>query len=168
MTFLSFYYNTRCWPRLRSYSFDIPSYLLYVGNTLFIIYTRWNKALHTYLLLSLNVSSKSSQTLWKNNDSKTHNFNNFNFSNFLYKYRKLIYEFINFQLVGLAMVGLGVAVLLKWTTITDIVKSHLPVAPWLFIVVGAIVFIIAFFGCCGAIRESHCMIVTVRELFYLS
>lgn len=28
------------------------------------------------------------------------------------------------------------------------------------IVVGAIVFIIAFFGCCGAIRDSHCMVIT--------
>jgi CD63 antigen len=45
------------------------------------------------------------------------------------------------------------------------------------IVIGAVIFIIAFFGCCGAIRESHCMIVTVsinkkicsqREYFYFN
>ena len=29
-------------------------------------------------------------------------------------------------------------------------------------IAGAVIFIIAFFGCCGAIRESHCMIVTVN------
>ncbi|XP_011312684.1 CD63 antigen-like, partial [Fopius arisanus] len=28
------------------------------------------------------------------------------------------------------------------------------------IVIGSIIFVIAFFGCCGAIRESHCMTVT--------
>lgn len=32
------------------------------------------------------------------------------------------------------------------------------------IVLGSIIFIIAFFGCCGAIRESHCMIVTFATL----
>lgn len=34
-------------------------------------------------------------------------------------------------------------------------------APYGFIVVGSLVFLIAFFGCCGAIRESHCMVSTV-------
>jgi len=33
-------------------------------------------------------------------------------------------------------------------------------SPIALMVVGSIVFIVAFFGCCGAIRESHCMIVT--------
>ncbi|EZA58234.1 CD63 antigen [Ooceraea biroi] len=32
------------------------------------------------------------------------------------------------------------------------------------IVIGSIIFVIAFFGCCGAIRESHCMIVTFATL----
>ena len=30
-----------------------------------------------------------------------------------------------------------------------------------FVVLGAIVFITGFFGCCGAIRESPCMLMTV-------
>jgi CD63 antigen len=37
--------------------------------------------------------------------------------------------------------------------------------PIVLIVVGSIIFVIAFYGCCGAIRESHCMIVTVRCTF---
>ncbi|KAI5634652.1 tetraspanin family domain-containing protein [Phthorimaea operculella] len=65
-------------------------------------------------------------------------------------------------LFGLVMVGVGVAVLLDWTPITSELQKqgHLSVAPWLFIIIGAIMFVIAFFGCCGAIRESHCMVVT--------
>lgn len=37
------------------------------------------------------------------------------------------------------------------------------------IVVGALIFIIAFFGCCGAIKESTCMVLVVRIflVFYL-
>jgi len=34
-------------------------------------------------------------------------------------------------------------------------------SPIALMVVGSIIFVIAFYGCCGAIRESHCMIVTV-------
>ncbi|XP_045785236.1 23 kDa integral membrane protein-like isoform X1 [Maniola jurtina] len=63
-------------------------------------------------------------------------------------------------LFGLAVIGVGVAVLLKWSVLTDLLRGHLTVAPWVFIVIGAIMFVIAFFGCCGAIRESHCMVVT--------
>ncbi|XP_045445659.1 CD63 antigen-like isoform X2 [Melitaea cinxia] len=63
-------------------------------------------------------------------------------------------------LFGLAVIGIGVAVLLNWAVIKEELQGHLTVAPWVFIVIGAIMFIIAFFGCCGAIRESHCMVVT--------
>lgn len=75
--------------------------------------------------------------------------------------------FLLFQLFGLAMIGVGVAVLLKWSMLTDLLRGHLTVAPWVFIVIGAIMFVIAFFGCCGAIRESHCMVVTVRVHYFL-
>ncbi|XP_075969198.1 CD63 antigen-like isoform X2 [Anticarsia gemmatalis] len=63
-------------------------------------------------------------------------------------------------LLGLAVIGIGVAFQLNWTVVKDELKTHMTVAPWAFIVVGAIMFVIAFFGCCGAIRESHCMVVT--------
>ncbi|XP_072943644.1 CD63 antigen-like isoform X2 [Epargyreus clarus] len=63
-------------------------------------------------------------------------------------------------LFGVAMIALGIAVHLNWAVIKDELKGHLTVAPWVFIIIGAVMFIIAFFGCCGAIRESHCMVVT--------
>ncbi|XP_028034458.1 CD63 antigen-like isoform X2 [Bombyx mandarina] len=63
-------------------------------------------------------------------------------------------------LLGLLLVGIGVAFLMNWTMVKDLLKTHLAVGPWIFIVVGAVMFVIAFLGCCGAIRESHCMVVT--------
>ena len=30
------------------------------------------------------------------------------------------------------------------------------------IIIGGIIFILAFFGCCGAIKENRCMLITVR------
>lgn len=37
-------------------------------------------------------------------------------------------------------------------------------APILTIAIGCIIFLIAFFGCCGAIRESYCMTMTYSTI----
>lgn len=71
--------------------------------------------------------------------------------------------FVSFlQLCGIALVSVGLAFLLKYD---DILKSfeelNVNVAPYGFIAIGSLIFLIAFFGCCGAIRESHCMVSTV-------
>ena len=39
--------------------------------------------------------------------------------------------------------------------------------PVLLIVVGCIIFFVTFFGCCGAIKENHCMTVTFSVLLGL-
>ncbi|KPJ04637.1 PREDICTED: leukocyte surface antigen CD53-like isoform X2 [Papilio xuthus] len=65
-----------------------------------------------------------------------------------------------FALAGLALLGLGVAVQLQGTAVIDIADSSYQVAPIASMVVGGVVFLIAFFGCCGAIRESNCMLIT--------
>lgn len=84
-----------------------------------------------------------------------------NLSCSLVEYGILISCFIyNFQLLGAAILGVGIYVTVSTgdlQQINDIVSS--PAIG--FIVIGAIVFLIAFFGCCGAIRESHCMVITV-------
>lgn len=35
------------------------------------------------------------------------------------------------------------------------------------IVFGSVVFLIAFFGCCGAIRESHCLTMTYASILLI-
>ncbi|XP_055605691.1 23 kDa integral membrane protein-like isoform X2 [Uranotaenia lowii] len=65
------------------------------------------------------------------------------------------------SLCGIALVVIGGVSLAKVAEWQDISDEHNIVAPSiLFIVFGSIVFIIAFFGCCGAIRESYCMTST--------
>lgn len=39
--------------------------------------------------------------------------------------------------------------------------------PSLLIAIGAIIFFIAFFGCCGAVRENYCMIITFTSLLVI-
>jgi len=62
---------------------------------------------------------------------------------------------------GIAILAVGVAFFLRIADIERVFEDwNVQVVPILFIVIGAIIFIIAFFGCCGAIKESHCMTVT--------
>lgn len=39
--------------------------------------------------------------------------------------------------------------------------------PVLLMVIGSIVFVIAFLGCCGAIKESSCMVLSVSSGYLL-
>ena len=40
-------------------------------------------------------------------------------------------------------------------------------APVLLIIVGFVIFFVTFFGCCGAIKENHCMTMTFSVLLAL-
>lgn len=71
------------------------------------------------------------------------------------------------QLGGIAILAVGVAFFLRLGDVEKVFENwNVQVVPILFIVIGAIIFIIAFFGCCGAIKESHCMTVTVSEYLF--
>ncbi|XP_076234273.1 tetraspanin 6 isoform X1 [Calliopsis andreniformis] len=76
------------------------------------------------------------------------------------KYLLFIFNFI-FAICGLGILVVGVLVHLELSHVTDSVQEvdiRFPAISM--IVVGSIIFVISFFGCCGAIRESHCMTVT--------
>ncbi|XP_033194795.1 CD63 antigen-like isoform X2 [Bombus vosnesenskii] len=75
------------------------------------------------------------------------------------KYLLFIFNFI-FLICGLAILTLGVIVHLRVSEITDHIDTNLLFPSITLIVIGSIIFIISFFGCCGAIRESHCMTIT--------
>lgn len=63
------------------------------------------------------------------------------------------------------MIAVGVGFLLKYDDVLEAFKDvNVNVAPIAFIVIGAAIFLIAFFGCCGAIFESECMVSTVSKL----
>jgi len=82
----------------------------------------------------------------------------------LVKYLLFIFNLV-FALCGLALLIAGAltyANIDKANFFMDKVNNEVNFSapPIILIVVGSIIFVIAFFGCCGAIRESHCMIVT--------
>ncbi|XP_011503265.1 PREDICTED: CD63 antigen-like [Ceratosolen solmsi marchali] len=80
------------------------------------------------------------------------------------KYLLFIFNFI-FALSGLAILICGVIIHMS---MDYVIKANIEVpisSPAIvLIIIGAVIFIIAFFGCCGAIRESHCMVITFAIL----
>lgn len=76
-----------------------------------------------------------------------------------------------FKLAGLALIVVGVIYQLDLNDYTNAVPEDyqsIGLASTLTIAIGCIIFLIAFFGCCGAVRESPCLLTTVRssEIYY--
>ncbi|XP_063226978.1 uncharacterized protein LOC134533387 [Bacillus rossius redtenbacheri] len=79
------------------------------------------------------------------------------------KYTLFIFNFV-FTLAGLAMLAVGILMKLRLQTVSRFLDDKFSAPPVLLIVVGALVFVVAFYGCCGAVRESSCMVTTFSVL----
>eukprot|EP00088_Acartia_fossae_P048720 TRINITY_DN5320_c0_g1_i2.p1 TRINITY_DN5320_c0_g1~~TRINITY_DN5320_c0_g1_i2.p1 ORF type:complete len:236 (+),score=49.67 TRINITY_DN5320_c0_g1_i2:60-767(+) len=75
---------------------------------------------------------------------------------------KYLIFFINFlfALVGLLLIGLGAYIQLSAKEYLDFLSDNYLNTPIFIIIVGVVIFVVAFFGCCGAWNESACMIYT--------
>lgn len=66
------------------------------------------------------------------------------------------------QVAGIALIVVGAIPLFNLSDIKDAFpENHPEIVPIIIVVLGSIIFIISFFGCCGAIRESSCMVTMV-------
>lgn len=72
------------------------------------------------------------------------------------KYLLFFFNFI-FWLCGVALIVVGI---LAQVTLKSAAVNGISGTAMLIIVVGVIIFFIAFFGCCGAWKENYCMITT--------
>ncbi|XP_075220707.1 23 kDa integral membrane protein-like [Lycorma delicatula] len=75
------------------------------------------------------------------------------------KYILFLFNFV-FTLTGILLIGIGIFVNSKASNVKELLAGNVSFASMLLIAVGVVVFLVAFFGCCGAIQESHCMIIT--------
>lgn len=75
-----------------------------------------------------------------------------------------VFNFI-FVVCGIALIVIGAVV--QKQDFTVFMNNKYVTAPTILIVVGVIIFILAFLGCCGAIRENYCMIMTFGILLFL-
>lgn len=58
---------------------------------------------------------------------------------------------------------MGSAVVASGSAVLDVIPAAVNAVPISVIVLGVVIFIVGFFGCCGAIRENRCFLATVRE-----
>eukprot|EP00914_Ancora_sagittata_P019615 GHVO01039114.1.p1 GENE.GHVO01039114.1~~GHVO01039114.1.p1 ORF type:complete len:265 (-),score=24.99 GHVO01039114.1:41-754(-) len=72
-----------------------------------------------------------------------------------------------FFLAGLGLIIAGALVQTKFNEYFDFFGGQFSAAAILLIVVGSIIFIIGFFGCCGAYKENYCMVMTFAVLLAL-
>ncbi|KDR08608.1 CD82 antigen, partial [Zootermopsis nevadensis] len=70
---------------------------------------------------------------------------------------------LSFQLVGLAVIVLSVWMLTDTAFYVSVAsgESSYYTGIYIFLATGALMFIVGFLGCCGAYRESPCMLVSV-------
>ena len=66
-----------------------------------------------------------------------------------------------FQIFGVLLVALGAYVQAALSHYFDFTGSPANPAAIVLIVVGVITLVVGFLGCCGAIKENHCMVMTV-------
>ncbi|XP_025903162.1 CD63 antigen [Nothoprocta perdicaria] len=82
------------------------------------------------------------------------------------KFLVFVFNFI-FWVCGVALIAIGLyaqVALNKALVVTSASASSTPIA---IVVVGVIIFFISFFGCCGAWKESYCMVTTFAVLLSL-
>ncbi|XP_043603809.1 CD63 antigen-like isoform X2 [Bombus pyrosoma] len=79
------------------------------------------------------------------------------------KYLMFIFNLL-FVITGIILLSIGIGIHGVYRSYQHFLDNKFLSVPSLLIAIGAIIFFIAFFGCCGAVRESYCMIVTFTSL----
>lgn len=82
------------------------------------------------------------------------------------KYLLFIFNLI-FAITGLALIIIGAIIQGLYSQYLDFLGDQFFNAPILLVVVGCLIFIVTFFGCCGAIKEHYCMTMTFSLLLML-
>ncbi|XP_078034505.1 CD63 antigen-like [Augochlora pura] len=82
------------------------------------------------------------------------------------KYLTFLFNLI-FAITGIVFIAVGTVILVVYSGYNNFMDSWFFAAPVFMIVIGIVVFVVSFFGCCGAVKENHCMIITFSVLLLL-
>lgn len=72
---------------------------------------------------------------------------------------------LTLQLTGILLIVVGTTIYAIHYDYKDFLQERYLTPASLLVALGIITFCIAFFGCCGAVRESTCMIMVVSNKF---
>lgn len=81
----------------------------------------------------------------------------------LVKYLLFLFNFL-FVITGIAIMAIGLTVQGAYHNFREILDPQFFSVPTFLIVIGSFIFVIAFFGCCGACKENYCMTLTFSIL----
>ncbi|CAK9807379.1 CD63 antigen [Anthophora plagiata] len=82
------------------------------------------------------------------------------------KYLMFIFNLL-FVLTGIILLSIGIAIHGIYYEYHHFLDNKFLSVPSLLIAIGAIIFLIAFFGCCGAVRENYYLIITFTSLLVI-
>ncbi|XP_076230059.1 CD63 antigen-like isoform X2 [Nomia melanderi] len=71
------------------------------------------------------------------------------------------------RITGIVFIAVGTVILVVYSGYSNFMDTWFFAAPVFMIIIGAVVFLVSFFGCCGAVKENHCMIITFSVLLLL-
>ncbi|XP_035772698.1 CD63 antigen-like [Anopheles albimanus] len=86
-------------------------------------------------------------------------------ANFI-KYLLFLFNFF-FVITGVIIMSVGLTVQGAYHGFRDILDAKFFSIPTFLVVIGSFIFVIAFFGCCGAYKENYCMTLTFSILLIL-
>ena len=74
-----------------------------------------------------------------------------------------------YQLAAIAMVGGTIWILVEWVFISDVMENQLfRAGVWLVVIGGGLILVfVPISGCCGAIRESKCLLLFVSIIIHV-
>ncbi|XP_013773356.1 CD63 antigen-like [Limulus polyphemus] len=72
-----------------------------------------------------------------------------------------------FLVSGIGLIVVGALSLKNITKYADFMVDNNTTSPTMLIIVGSIVFVLAFLGCCGAWKENYCMLMTFAVLLFI-
>lgn len=77
----------------------------------------------------------------------------------------VIKNFFRFQIAGIAIVALAVWMLVDPTFMISLAQEqqNYQYALFVLLAIGILMILLAFCGCCGAFKESQCMLVSVSD-----
>ncbi|XP_058814311.1 CD63 antigen-like [Topomyia yanbarensis] len=84
----------------------------------------------------------------------------------LVKYLLFLFNFF-FVITGITIMAIGLTVQGAYHNFAEILDPQFFSVPTFLVVIGCFIFIIAFFGCCGAYKENYCMTLTFSVLLVL-
>ncbi|KAJ8920985.1 hypothetical protein NQ315_015780 [Exocentrus adspersus] len=88
-------------------------------------------------------------------------------SDIMRKYSRYLLVLFNLIFFGVVIISVGISAKAYFNDFDKFLDDKYIYVSDLLIIIGAVIFVIAFFGCCGAVKENSCMTTTFSTLLII-